>query len=133
VGLILLFNEIFTLGLLIVGIATIVFILWEFLLKEKARQIEMLNEKLIRSDEENKRLRGEVEDYSKRKLNISEVNSILELGLFEVTTNFKRTVNKSLEINSKNVQFIGVIDVDFIAKYGVDFRSTGIQDSDYRA
>lgn len=122
VGFILLYNKVLTIGLLIIGIAVLIFILWEFLLKEKAKQYEVLNQKLLDKDEENKSLKETIEDYSKRKLNISEVNSILELGLFEVKTNFKRTLNKKLKIQDKNIQFIGVIDVDFMAKYGVDFR-----------
>lgn len=50
------------------------------------------------------------------------MNTVLELGLFEVKTNFKRTVNQKFKNQDKNIQFIGVIDIEFIAKYGVDFR-----------
>jgi hypothetical protein len=122
VGLILLLNKVLTVGFIIVGIGALIFCIWEFFLKEKVKQFEILNQKLLDKDEENKRLRDTVEDYSKRKLNISEINTVLELGLFEVKTNFKRTVNRKFKIQEKNVQFIGVIDVDFTAKYGVDFR-----------
>ncbi len=122
VGLILLFNKVFTIGLIIFGVAVFIIILWEFLLKEKMNQIDSLNEELLKIRAENKKLEQENEDYSKRKLNISEINTILDLGLFEVNTNFKRTVNQQFNIKGKNVQFIGVINVDFIAKYGVDFR-----------
>ena len=78
VGLILLFNEVFTLGLVIVGISAMVFVLWEFLLKDKVKQIELLNDQLLDRDEENKRLKENIEDYSKRKLNISEITPILD-------------------------------------------------------
>ncbi len=121
IGLILVFNKILTIGFIVVGIAAFIFFLWELLLKNKVAELETLNQKLLDREEENKTLRDTVEDYSKRKLNISEINTILELGLFEVKTNFKRTVNKKFKVKDKNVQFIGVIDVDFIAKYGVDF------------
>ena len=121
-GIILLYNKFLALGLIIFGIAALIVVFWELLLKEKARQIERLNDKLLDIDEENKRLKNDLEDYSKRKLNISEITPILDLGLFEVKTNFKRTVNRKLKVNERSVQFIGVIDVDFTAKYGVNFK-----------
>lgn len=121
-GLFLLFHKVIIVGIVVIGIAGLIIFFWEAFLKEKSRQFATLNQKLLDIDEENKRLKLAVEDYSKRKLNISEINSVLELGLFEVTTNFKRTVNKKFKIQDKNIQFIGVVNVDFVAKYGVDFR-----------
>lgn len=122
VGVLLIINEIFTVGLIIIGIGILIITIWELLLKEKVKQNELLNQKLLDKEEENKILKNKIEDYSKRKLNISEINMVLELGLFEVKTNFKRSINRKFKIKNKSVHFIGVIDVDFIAKYGVDFR-----------
>ena len=121
-GIILLTNEIIAAGLIIIGIAAFVFLLWELFLKEKEKQIELLNQEIQRIKSENIALKEDITELSNRKLNISEINSILDLGLIEVDTNFKRTVNRELQEGDKSVQFIGVLHVDFVAKYGVDFR-----------
>ncbi|MBN1416698.1 MAG: hypothetical protein JW973_16475 [Bacteroidales bacterium] len=122
VGIILLLNKTILIGLILLGIAAIILLLWELFLKEKEKQIDMLNKEIERMRSENTSLKEDVIELSNRKLNISEVNSILDLGLIEVDTNFKRTVNRELQEGDKSVQFIGVLHVDFIAKYGVDFR-----------
>ena len=44
VGIILLTNKIVAAGLIIFGIAALVFLLWELFLKEKEKQIDMLNQ-----------------------------------------------------------------------------------------
>ncbi|MBN2275069.1 MAG: hypothetical protein JXR41_13440 [Bacteroidales bacterium] len=122
IGLILLFNKIVAAGLIIAGIAVFVFLLWEMFLKEKEKQIDALNQEVQRMKAENSLLKEDINELSGRKLNISEINSILDLGLIEVDTNFKRTVKRELQEGDKIVLFIGVLHVDFIAKYGVDFR-----------
>jgi hypothetical protein len=122
VGLILLLNKTVVAGLIIIGIAAFIFLLWELFLKEKEKQIDALNKEIQRIKSENSLLKEDITELSNRKLNISEINSILDLGLIEVDTNFKRTVNRELQEGDKSVQFIGVLHVDFIAKYGVDFR-----------
>jgi hypothetical protein len=121
-GLIVIFNKVFTVGLIILGAGILVYALWEFFLKEKENKIDILDREIQRIKSENLSLKEELNELSNRKLNISEVNDILDLGLIEVNTNFKRTINKNLIVGDKTVQFIGVLHVDFIAKYGVDFR-----------
>ncbi len=122
VGIILLTNKIVAAGLIITGIAALIFLLWELFLKEKEKQIDTLNQEIRLMKSENTALKQDITDLATRKLNISEINSILDLGLIEVDTNFKRTVNRELQEGDKYVQFIGVLHVDFVAKYGVDFR-----------
>ncbi len=121
-GLFMLFHKIIIAGIVVLGLGLLVVFFWEAFLKEKSRQFDQLNKKMLEIEEENKRLRLTVEDYATRKLNISEINSVLELGLFEVTTNFRRSVNEKFKIKDKNLLFLGVVNVDFVAKYGVDFR-----------
>jgi hypothetical protein len=122
VGLIVILNKVFTVGLIILGVGVLVYAVWEFFLKEKENRIDMLDREIQRIKSENLTLQEDINELSNRKLNISEVNDILDLGLIEVNTNFKRTINKNLNVGDKTVQFIGVLHVDFIAKYGVDFR-----------
>ena len=122
IGLILLFNKTVVAGLIILGTGALILALWEFFLKEKEKQIDLLNNEIERMKSENLSLKEDINELSNRKLNISEINSILDLGLIEVNTNFKRAVNRELQEGDKYVQFIGVLHVDFVAKYGVDFR-----------
>ncbi|HER08123.1 MAG TPA: hypothetical protein ENO20_04360 [Bacteroides sp.] len=121
-GVVLLLNKVLVAGLVIVGIGVLVFALWEFLLKQKESEIDLLNSEIQRMKSENQSLKQDVDELSNRKLNITEVHEIMDLGLIEVDTSFKRTVNKSFRVDDKHVQFIGVLNVDFVAKYGVDIR-----------
>ena len=123
IGALLLYNKFIVTGLVILGIGVLLVVFWEFLLKEKDRKIDTLNSEIERMKMENKTLREDVDELSHRKLNITEIHEILDLGLIEVDTSFKRTVNKSLRVDDKHVQFIGVLNVDFTAKYGVDIRN----------
>lgn len=122
IGVILLYNKFVVTGLVILGIGVLLVVFWEFLLKEKDREIDVLNSEIEQMKIENKSLRKDIDELSNRKLNITEIHDILDLGLIEVDTSFKRTVNKSFRVDDKHVQFIGVLNVDFTAKYGVDIR-----------
>jgi hypothetical protein len=122
VAMVLLFNKTIVAGLIILGIAAFIFLLWELFLKEKEKQMDALNKEIQRIRSENSSLKEDIAELSSRRLNISEINGILDLGLIEVDTNFKRTVNRELQEGEKTVLFIGVLHVDFVAKYGVDFR-----------
>lgn len=123
IGIILLLNKAIITGLIILGIGGLIFSLWEFFLKEKESKIDGLTREIQKMQAENQSLKQDIQELSSRKLNITEVNEILDLGLIEVDTSFKRTVNRSFGVGGRNVQFIGVLHVDFIAKYGVDFRN----------
>jgi hypothetical protein len=122
IGVALLFNKFVITGLVILGIGGLIFALWEFLLKERDSKIAALNHEIQRMNIENQSLKQDLDELSNRKLNITEIHDILDLGLIEVDTSFKRTVNKSFRVDDKHVQFIGVLHVDFVAKYGVDIR-----------
>ncbi|MBN1158612.1 MAG: hypothetical protein JXA61_04465 [Bacteroidales bacterium] len=122
IGIILIFNKFVIAGLVILGIGALIFSLWEFLLKDRESKIDLLKDEIQRMKIENQSLRQDINELSSRRLNITEINDILDLGLIEVDTSFKRTVNKSFDVTDKQVQFIGVLHVDFVAKYGIDFR-----------
>ncbi|HDS06241.1 MAG TPA: hypothetical protein ENO05_01320 [Bacteroides sp.] len=122
IGLVLLFNKVLVAGLVTLGIGALILALWEFLLKQKEHEIDLLNSEIQQMKSENQALRQDVDELTGRKLNITEIHEILDLGLIEVDTSFKRTVNKSFRVDDKHVQFIGVLNVDFVAKYGVDIR-----------
>jgi len=122
IGVVLLFNKVLVAGLVTLGIGALILALWEFLLKQKEHEIDLLNSEIQRMKSENQALQQDVDELAGRKLNITEIHEILDLGLIEVDTSFKRTVNKSFRVDDKHVQFIGVLNVDFVAKYGVDIR-----------
>lgn len=124
---VLIFNKILILSAIIIGITGSGYAAWKFILKDKFKQLNDANQKLLDLNEENRALKERVEDYSKRKLNISQINTAMELGLFEVETNFKRTINKRFKIEERTIKFVGVVDVDFIAKYGIDLKKIKYQ------
>jgi len=80
VGIILLTNKIVAAGLIITGIAALIFLLWELFLKEKEKQIDTLNQEIRLMKSENTALKQDITDLATRKLNISEINSILDLA-----------------------------------------------------
>ncbi len=121
-AILLLFNKAVVTGLIVLGTGVILVSFWELFLKEKENKIDQLSREIQLMKEENQNLKQTVDELSNRRLNITEVNEILDLGLIEVDTSFKRTVNKALKEGDRNVQFIGVLRVDFTAKYGIDFR-----------
>lgn len=123
VGFFLLFNKAVVTGLIILGAGALVFSAWEFFLKEREQKIDQLTSEIQRMKVENSGLKKDIDELAHRKLNITEVHDILDLGLVEVDTSFKRTVNRNFSKDGRNVQFIGVLHVDFVAKYGVDIRN----------
>jgi len=122
IAVVLLSNKFVITGLVILGIGVLVLSLWEFFLKEKEKKIDALSSEIQRMKIENQSLKKDIDELSNRKLNITEIHDILDLGLIEVDTSFKRTVNRNFRADDRQVQFIGVLHVDFVAKYGVDFR-----------
>ncbi|MBN1144153.1 MAG: hypothetical protein JXA72_07010 [Bacteroidales bacterium] len=122
-GFFLLFNEAVITGLIILGLGVLIFSAWEFFLKEREHKINALTSEIERMKQENAELKKDIDELAHRKLNITEVHDILDLGLIEVDSSFKRTVNRNFSKDGRNVQFIGVLHVDFVAKYGIDIRN----------
>ena len=81
-------------------------------LEEKNHSLAKMNEKLM---EENEFLK-------ERHFQITQIKSILEMNLFEIDTRFKRTVNKTEQLNDREIRYIGSLGVSLKAKYGIDLK-----------
>lgn len=81
-------------------------------LEEKNQSLAKMNEKLI---EENAFLK-------ERHFQITQIRSILEMNLFEIDTRFKRTINRTENLNDREIRHIGSLGVSLKAKYGIDLK-----------
>src|SRR5690554_3789844 len=127
----ILFNEFLTYSAIFVGVMIVFYALYSAFIHTKDAEIESLREKLLQEDAQLSKVRRENEELRNRKFNLSAIRQILDVGLFEVDTNFTRTWNEEqISDEGKTIQFIGALKVDLIAKYGVDLNELRIQYND---
>ncbi|MDR0941262.1 MAG: hypothetical protein LBM68_03445 [Bacteroidales bacterium] len=81
-----------------------------------------LKSRLSNIEKTNSTLRAENAELRNRKLNIAELKHILDLGLIEVDTNLTRTWNEQFKHENKTVRFIGALQVEVIAQYGINLK-----------
>lgn len=127
----ILFNEFLTYSVIFVGAMIVFYALYSAFIHTKDAEIESLREKLLQEDAQLSKVRRENEELRNRKFNLSAIRQILDVGLFEVDTNFTRTWNEEqISDEGKTIQFIGALKVDLIAKYGVDLNELRIRYDD---
>ena len=86
---------------------------------------------LIRIDEtenQNKNLLKELSELKSSKLNVLDINEILEIGLLEVNTKLTRVWNQELNQDNKKLNFIGALEINLTAKLGLDLTKVKIED-----
>jgi regulator of replication initiation timing len=124
----ILFNEFLIYSAIFVGAMIVFYALYSAFLGTKDREIETLKNRLQEEDALLVKVRSENDELRSRKLNLSAIRQILDVGLFEVDTNFTRTWNEEITTDDgKVVQFIGALRVDLIAKYGVDLTDLRVK------
>jgi len=69
----------------------------------------------------------EIEELKNRKLNVIGLKNILEVGLMEIDTNFTRTWNEKFVEDDKDLHFIGALQIQLVAKYGVNLKDLKVQ------
>ena len=122
------FNEFIAYSAIFVGALIVFYALYSAFIRTKDDEIERLTAKLESDEAELGKIKDENEELRSRKLNLSAIKQILDVGLFEVDTNFTRTWNEEMVTDEgKTVQFIGALRVDIIAKYGVDLTELKIK------
>ncbi len=127
----IIFNEFLTYSAIFVGAMLVFYALYAAFIRTKDAEIEALKEKLEKEDAQLLKVRSENEELRNRKFNLSAIRQILDVGLFEVDTNFTRTWNEEqISDEGKTIQFIGALKVDLIAKYGVDLNELRIKQID---
>ncbi len=119
---VLIFNKMAIYGLIVLAVGALLYILWQQILRNKEDTIQSLRSKLETNQSEMNNIKEELNELRNRKLKISDIKSILDLGLMEVNTNFTRTWNKQFTHNKHEVHFIGALRVNIIAKFGIDLQ-----------
>src|SRR5687768_8107239 len=105
VALVLILNKFLAYGLIVFGVGAAAFAAYTLLLKQNDDQIHQLKTQLKQSDKATSSLKEENTELRNRKLNISEIKSVVDLGLMEVNTNFTRCWNEKMEHENKKVWF----------------------------
>jgi len=131
ITLAILFNEFLAYSAIFIGAMAVFYGLYSAFLKTKNAEIDALKESLEREEQALEKVKNENHELRSRKFNLSSVKQILDVGLFELDTNFTRTWNEEIVTDDgKTVQFIGALKVEIIAKYGVDLQELRIRQTD---
>ncbi len=127
----ILFNEFLAYCAIFIGAMIVFYALYSAFLRTKDQEIALLKQRLEDEDAALSKVKVENDELRSRKLNLSAIRQILDVGLFEVDTNFTRTWNEEqITDEGKTVQFIGALKIDLIAKYGVDLKELRIKYTD---
>ena len=127
----IIFNEFLAYSAIFVGAMIVFYAIYSAFIGTKDAEIQLLKEKLEKDDATLSRIKSENEELRNRKFNLSAIRQILDVGLFEVDTNFTRTWNEEqITDDGKTIQFIGALKVDVVAKYGVDLNELRIKNTD---
>jgi hypothetical protein len=128
IALAIIFNEFLAYSAIFVGAMVVFYALYSAFISTKDDEIAKLRSKLEEDDVLLEKVKHENEELRSRKFNMAAIREVLDLGLFEVDTNFTRTWNEEMMTDDgKVVQFIGALRVDLIAKYGIDLKELRIK------
>lgn len=127
VALVLILNKLAVYGLIVFGVGTVAVGAYHLLIKQKDDEIHNLKKQLKVSDKTTTSLKSENTELRNRKLNISDIKSVVDLGLMEVNTNFTRVWNEPSEHEKKKIRFLGALQVSIVAKYGLDMKDLRVK------
>ena len=127
VAVVLILNKFIVYGVIVFGVGAAAVGFYHLLMKQKDDEIHNLKTQLKETDKTATSLKSENVELRNRKLNISEIKSVVDLGLMEVNTNFTRVWNEKSEYNNKHVRFIGALQVSIVAKYGLDMKDLRVK------
>ncbi len=127
VALVLIMNKLLVYGLIVFGVGSAAVAFYHLLMKQKDDEIHQLKSRLKETDKTASSLKSENTELRSRKLNISEIKSVVDLGLMEVNTNFTRVWNEKMEHENKHCRFIGALQVSIVAKYGLDMKDLRVK------
>ena len=127
VSLVLILNRFVVYGVIVFGVGAVAMGAYHLLVKQKDDQIYELKKQLKESDKTSTSLKSENTELRSRKLNISEIKSVVDLGLMEVNTNFTRVWNEPGEHEKKKIRFVGALQVSIVAKYGLDLKDLRVK------
>ncbi len=97
VALLLMLNKYVGYGIFLLVVAAIVYALWELVIRTKEERITELAGRLDKTSQQISNLQNENNELRSRRLNISELHDVLDLGLLQVNSSFTRTWNDKFE------------------------------------
>ena len=123
----LILNKFLVYGLIVFGVGMAAIALYHVFIKQKDDEIYKLKTQLKETDKTSASLKSENVELRNRKLNISEIKSVVDLGLMEVNTNFTRVWNEKIDQDNKKLRFLGALQVSIVAKYGIDMKDLKVK------
>lgn len=126
-AVLLILNKFLVYGLVVGGVGFAAVLLYQAFMKQKDDEINNLKAQLKEVDKTATSLKDENTELRNRKLNISEIKSVVDLGLMEVNTNFTRVWNDKSDYQGKQIRFIGALQVSIVAKYGLDMKDLRVK------
>ncbi|HNQ38897.1 MAG TPA: hypothetical protein PKJ58_13110, partial [Prolixibacteraceae bacterium] len=127
VSVLLILNKYAAYGILLLGATAFIYLLWETVIRAKEEKITELAGRLDKTSQQISNLRAENDELRSRRLNVSELRNILDLGLLQVNSSFTRTWNEKFDENGRSLHFIGALQVKIVAKYGIDIHELRIR------
>jgi hypothetical protein len=127
IALVLVMNKFLVYGLVVFAVGTAAVGAYHLFMKQKDDEIHNLKMQLQDVDKTANSLKSENTELRNRKLNISEIKSVVDLGLMEVNTNFTRVWNEKSEHENKHIRFLGALQVSIVAKYGLDMKDLRVK------
>ena len=126
-AVLLILNKFLVYGLVVGGVGFAAVLLYQAFMKQKDDEINNLKAQLKEVDKTATSLKDENTELRNRKLNISEIKSVVDLGLMEVNTNFTGVWNDKSDYQGKQIRFIGALQVSIVAKYGLDMKDLRVK------
>lgn len=126
-AVLLILNKFLVYGLVVGGVGFAAVLLYQAFMKQKDDEINNLKSQLKEVGKASASLKEENTELRSRKLNISEIKSVVDLGLMEVNTNFTRVWNDKSEHDGKQIRFLGALQVSIDAKYGLDMKDLRVK------
>ena len=106
-------NKFLVYGLVTVAILLGILLILKMVASEKDGKIDELEKRVKAND-------SRIKELENRKISVSRITSIAELGLMEVDSSFTRVFNRTYDDGKK--RFVGALRIDIKAKYGVDLK-----------
>ena len=111
---------VFAAGLIVLGIHQLINL--NVKVSQFQGNIDALDEKNSELLQQNLKLKEENNFLKDRHFQITQIRSILELNLFEIDTQFTRSINRQETLNDRNIRYFGSLNVSLTAKYGIDCK-----------
>ncbi len=119
VGFLALISRLSQFGISII-VGAVLMYLYVKLQPVQSNELKQLKQEVINQQKE-------IAELKNRKLSVVGMKDILEVGLMEIDTNFTRTWNEKFSEDEKDLHFIGALQIQLVAKYGVNLKDLKVK------